>query len=171
MTHEHEHAIAIIKAHGEGKVVQYRFRDDCPWTEWDVPRVPDITTVYEWRIKPEPRETNTELRETIIQLRNWAASCENSSDADTGVDGVYVPGCYSGDVYDRLYYAADQLESLTRPEPHEADAAHWQEQHRVANARIEVLELLLRDVSRYLDPTHYSSVIARIEAAQRAAGE
>jgi hypothetical protein len=87
MTPEHEHAIAIIKAHGEGKVVQLQWRDGM-WRDWNSRGVPAVTdALYEWRIKPEPRETNTELRQTIIQLRDWAALAATPAPAAQGAEG------------------------------------------------------------------------------------
>jgi hypothetical protein len=73
-----------------------------------------------------------------------------------------------------------------KPE-YQADTAYWKEQHRVANARAEVLESLLREAREYVNAYYLPPIKHRrqrdlhhhllnridtnIKAAQRAAGE
>lgn len=50
-----------------------------------------------------------EARRFAALLRKWARQCEDTEDAEDGTAAVFVPSCVSGDFYDVLTWAADQI--------------------------------------------------------------
>ena len=47
-------------------------------------------------------------------LRTWATSAEQTEDAETNEDAVFVPRCISGEFHDALHAAAKIIEGSAR---------------------------------------------------------